>query len=96
MINKALAHNKARVFYCCSNPSSHVIHRTSSSMNFFGVQMENAFAYEITMKYISFYNNSYNPADFLPNSRIGRNHLLVISSTFGLLSARAVIPHITT
>lgn len=82
MINKALAHNKARVFYCCGNPSSHVIHWTSASMNFFSIQMENASVDEITMKYISFYSNSYNPADFLPNSRIGRNHLLVISSTF--------------
>jgi len=65
-------------------------------MSFFGVQMENAFADEITMKYISFYSNSYYPPDYLPNSRDGRNHLLVISSAFGLLSARAGIPHITT
>jgi hypothetical protein len=58
--------------------------------------MENAFAYEIRMKCIFFYGNSYNPPGDLPNSRDGRNHLLVISSEFGLLSARAGIPHITT
>jgi hypothetical protein len=57
-----------------------IIYRINSTMSFFGVQMENAFADEITMKYISFYNNSYNPPDYLPNSREGRNHLLVISS----------------
>ena len=65
-------------------------------MSFFGIQMENAFAYEITMKCIFFYGNFYNPPGYLPNSRDGRNHLLVISSAFGLLSARAIIPHITT
>jgi len=31
------------------------------------------------------------PADFLSNTRIGRNHFLVISSAFVLLSARAWI-----
>jgi hypothetical protein len=47
-------------------------------------------------KYICFYINSYKPPGYLPNSREGRNHLLVISSAFGLLSARSGIPHITT
>jgi hypothetical protein len=58
--------------------------------------MENAFAYEITMKCIFLYGNSYNLLGNLPNSRDGRNDLLVIISAFGLLSARAIIPHITT
>ena len=70
---------------------SGVIHRTSSSMSYFGIQMENAFAYEISMKCIFFCGNSYNPPGYLPNSRDGRNHLLVISRMFGLLSARAWI-----
>jgi hypothetical protein len=65
-------------------------------MSFFSIQMENAFAYEITMKCIFFYGISYNLPGYLPKSRDGRNHLLVISSAFGLLSARAIIPHITT
>jgi hypothetical protein len=65
-------------------------------MGFFCIQVENAFAFEITMNYFFFYSNSYNPAGYLPNLRNGRNHLLVISSAFGLLSARAIIPHITT
>jgi hypothetical protein len=65
-------------------------------MSFFGIHMENAYAYEITMQCIFFYGNSYNPPGYRPNSRDGRNHLLVISSAFGLLSARARIPHITT
>jgi hypothetical protein len=65
-------------------------------MSFFGIHMDNTFAYEITMKCIIFYSNFYIPPGYLPNSRDGHNHLLVISSAFGLLSARAIIPHITT
>jgi hypothetical protein len=58
--------------------------------------MENASFDEITMKYISFNNNPYSAVECLLNPRDERNHLLVISSAFGLLSARAGIPHITT
>ena len=66
-------------------------YRTSSLMNFFGIHMENAAVDEITVENISLYSNSYNIVDFLPNLHIGRNHFLVISSTFGLLSARSRI-----
>ena len=45
---------------------------------------------------IIFYSNPYNLPGSLPNSRNGRNHFLVISNAFWLLSARAGIPHITT
>jgi hypothetical protein len=65
----------------------------SQPMSFFGSQIENVSVDEITMKRIFFYGNSYNPPGYLPNSRDGRSHLLVISSAFGLLSARAIIPH---
>jgi hypothetical protein len=59
-----------------------IVHWTSASMRLFSIQMENAFVYEITMKYIFIYSNSYNPPGYLPNSRDGRNHLLVISRAF--------------
>jgi len=65
-------------------------------MNFFGIHMENASVDEITAENISLYSNSDHIADFLPNSRIGDNHFLVIPSAFGLLSARSGIPHSTT
>jgi hypothetical protein len=38
-----------------------------------------------------YYSNPYNHPGYLPNSRDGHNHLLVISSAFGLLSKRAEI-----
>jgi hypothetical protein len=58
--------------------------------------MENGFAYEIAMIYVILFGGSYIPLGYLSNSRGGRNHLLVISSAFGLLSVRAGIPRITT
>jgi hypothetical protein len=58
--------------------------------------VENPSFDEITMKHIYCYSNSHTPTVYLPNSRDGRNHLLVISSAFGLLSAQAGVPHITT
>jgi hypothetical protein len=57
-------------------------------MGLFGIQVENAFVYEIMMKCIFFYSNYNDPPGYLPNSRGGRNHLLVISSAFGLLAAQ--------
>jgi len=38
-------------------------------MSFFDIQMENTSTDEITMKYISFFINSYNPANFILNTR---------------------------
>ena len=60
-------------------------------MCFFGIQVENASVDEITMIYICFYSKSFNPSEFLPNTRIGYNHFLISARAFGLLSARAGI-----
>ena len=55
-------------------------------------QLEITSAGEITMRFIDFINsNPCNHPGYQLNSRNGRNHLLVISSAFGLLSARAWI-----
>ena len=57
-------------------------------MSYFGIRWRMFLLMDYDEIYF-FYSNSHNPADCLPNSRDGRNHLLVISSVFGLLSARA-------
>ncbi|MGA2490913.1 MAG: hypothetical protein ABSF99_12160, partial [Anaerolineales bacterium] len=57
-------------------------------MNFFGIHLDKALAYEIPMIFIDVYcNDPYKHSDYLPNSCNGRNLLLVISSAFVLLTA---------
>jgi hypothetical protein len=63
-------------------------------MSLFDFKMNSVSVDEITIYF--FYSNWYNPADYLLNLRAGCNHLLVISSAFGLLSARSGVWSITT
>jgi len=50
----------------------------------------------IPMIFINLYYNPYKHPGYLPNSPNDCNHFFVFPSAFGLLSARAGIPHITT
>jgi len=47
----------------------------------------------IPMIFINLYYNPYKHPGYLPNSPNDCNHFFVFPSAFGLLSARAGIPH---